>query len=760
MAKAKHKRGGVPRGWHPPDPTTATGQRGLRAFNAGHFDEAIAAWTPLAPHDERVRAALAEAHFRRGLAGTMEDGGLGDLRQAVGLVADEPRFHYHLGLALHRAGDLPAAGAAYRAALARDPAFPGAGLALATAALERDPVADLAALPGSTPQVRATLAPVRALLRGATPETAGGDAPAQLWRGLALIGAGDGAARRALDDERSLPAGAAKVRRYYRGAAAAGAGDEDAALAAWQGVHEDANGPHRPWLRQNLTALVLRRLEVLREGDDPAEAAALARVALPLAEGAGGAALGEALIAALDRGACRAAEAGDWARATILWERARGALGSGKGLGSPRSLHHNLALAYEAQERWVEAAESWRAMLRTRTRRPAAGDGGELSDAQWSWVRKRVIEDYRRADRPGEAVAIFRQAIKADPDALDLRVQLADALLANEQPQAAENELGRVLEHDPRHVEARLRLAAARFALQEWAAAEGHLRVALAVAPDRDDVRRQIAETILGRADQLHEYMNFAAAAAAYEEGAAFAPDDYRFPMGRARVAFDQRKPKVARAALERALARGADDPGAWTEAIASWAIEGKLDEARATLARAEAAITATPEFYIGVATALLDHDASASPLDFLLGPPPARQDSAQGAPWTALASELLERAVAIRPGDTGPRLHIAASLLVTNRDLALRYAEEAGHLAPDDPAVLRVVGLVQAVNDRKREAKETLRRAARLARQVGDATMAREIDEVRREVDSPFFGLALSAPFLGDLDLEDAPFL
>src|SRR5207245_6102482 len=101
-----------------------------------------------------------------------------------------------------------------------------------------DPAADLAALPGSNPEVRATLAPVQALLLGATPETAGGDAFAQLWRGLALVGAGDGAARTALDDERPLPAGAAAVRRYYRGVAAAGAGEEGAALADWQGAYE------------------------------------------------------------------------------------------------------------------------------------------------------------------------------------------------------------------------------------------------------------------------------------------------------------------------------------------------------------------------------------------------------------------------------------------------------------------------------------------------------------------------------------------
>src|SRR5436190_17230224 len=123
-------------------------QRGLHAFQAGRFAEAIVAWTPLAERDPAARAALAEAHFRRALATPPLAPALDDLRRAAALAPDQPRYRFHLGRYLHRSGELAAAIEQYRAVLKHDSSWAGAAKLLALAALEQNPRADLAVLPG------------------------------------------------------------------------------------------------------------------------------------------------------------------------------------------------------------------------------------------------------------------------------------------------------------------------------------------------------------------------------------------------------------------------------------------------------------------------------------------------------------------------------------------------------------------------------------------------------------------------------------
>ena len=279
----------------------------------------------------------------------------------------------------------------------------------------------------------------------------------------------------------------------------------------------------------------------------------------------------------------------------------------------------------------------------------------------------------------------------------------------------------------------------------------------LAQQPEREEVRRQVAQLLLKRGEQLHGVQRFPAAIQAFEEGRQLAPDDYRFPLNLARISFDQRKVKQARDWLERALELGADRPDAWAQVIEAWAVADQLDEARAVLARAEAALPPTPQFYLALAVLLLTRKAQ--PASSLPGffdpptPPPQPVDNA----WSQLALELLDRAVALRPGDAEVPTQIAAALLSLRPDLALRYAEAAGRLAPDDPQTLRLLGLTLGLNDRQREAKETLRRAARLARLGGNAALAQEIDDLRRDIDNPMLGYLLRlGPLLGDLDLDD----
>jgi tetratricopeptide (TPR) repeat protein len=760
--KGRHKR--------PPTPTLDQRQLGLQAFRAGRLDEAIALWSELAQQDAQIVAALAEAHFRRALMRPAGEEQVADLRRAATHVPGELRYQYHLGLALHRVGNLAMAIEFYRTVLQRDAGRPGAGMMLALAALEQDADTDLAALPGSTPEVRQALAPVQALLRSEMPAPEGDGPVERLWCGLGLLQAGDAGAREMLADTRPLRSmQATAVRRYYQGVAAAQAGDLDAAMQAWQ--HLDEQGTHTPWLLQNVAAILPRSLREQCEVGDLDRAVTTAQRWVSLAKSSP--ALGEALVLTLDRAAHAVAAAGDWARATALWEGARQVVSSSTALGSPRPLLHNLALANEAQERWLEAAEAWRALLRTRPRgrvgsktkegvaetaAAAPADSspreGGLSEAEWTWVRGRVIECYKRAGAPGEAVAVYRQAIKADPNALELRLQLADALLANEQDQAAINELQRLLQLDPQHIEAQFRLASAYMERGAWYAAEQTMRRVLRQHPDHAEAQRHMARLLLERGQDLLAIGLDDAATPLFEEGQRLAPDEYQFPLNLARIAIGRRKLKRARDLLERALALATERPLAYLQAIECWVVANEIDAARAVLHRAEAALPLTSEFYLDLGLLLLKRSRP-QPLLSPYGrstPPAPPADT----PWSRFAEEVLERSVELQPDDERLSAHLVDDLLELRPDLALRYAEEATRRAPDEPHRLMVLGLAQALNHRAAEAKDTLRRAAGLARRQGDLILVQDIESFRRQVDNPLLPLMLRLdPLLDEWDDE-----
>jgi tetratricopeptide (TPR) repeat protein len=191
---------------------------------------------------------------------------------------------------------------------------------------------------------------------------------------------------------------------------------------------------------------------------------------------------------------------------------------------------------------------------------------------------------------------------------------------------------------------------------------------------------------------------------------------------------------------------------------IDCWAVANQLDKARDVLARAERALTLTLDFYCSLGVLLLTRHAPPARMNPLAIP--ARQAQPTDGAWVELATELLDRAVALDPEDAQTRLRIATELMSIRPDLALRYAEEGVRLAPADPRTLMLLGLLLGLNERSREAKDVMRRAARLARQQGDQELARNIDSLRQQVDSPFLSMLLRlGPLVEDLDLDDEPF-
>lgn len=745
-------------------------QQGLRAFAANSFDVALACWSSLDASDPQVAAALAETHFRRALTRSADPTSqITDLRYALKLVPDEVRYLYHFGMALHRGGHLQDAIRNYRELLQQRPGWAGAGVVLALAELAQKPQVKLAELPGSTPEVRAALAPVQALLLGETPPAAPGGANETmqtLWQGLAGIVTGDGSALTALSDDKPLPtARAVAVRRIYKGVAAAQQGDIATALKQWQRVQED--GVWFPaWLLDNMVSALVEQLQSLIASDDTLDDDTINLVCKLVKASVRHSALNPLLLQALDRAAQQAVAAGDWQYAILLWEDARQLVSSSSNLGSPRPLLHNLALGYEMLEEWATAADMWRAMLRTRPRKTKQADEEQpaadplaYTDEQWAWIRKRVITCYKQAGEPGEAVKVFRQAIKADPNDLDMRIQLADALLANDQYQASFNELQRILQVDPKYIEAHLRLAEMHSESDNWGAAERSLHIVLEQQPEREDIRRQIVRLTLQRGNHFHAMGMMDAARRIFQEGQAFDPTDYQFPLNLARIAIDERKYAQATELLEQTLELAGDNTQAYVYAIDCWVVASKRDEARALLERAERDLTLTPDFYIELGTQLLTRSTPQPEFPMLFGGEPKAKPRPDTEAWRELALNVLQRGVALKPDDARVHIRIATELLLLDSAVALEHAERATQLVPDEPGSLILLGLLQGLNDKARDAKATLRNAARLARQQGKPELAQNADQLREQVGTPFLRFSLQMQAMGDMyddDLDD----
>ena len=99
----------------------------------------------------------------------------------------------------------------------------------------------------------------------------------------------------------------------------------------------------------------------------------------------------------------------------------------------------------------------------------------------------------------------------------------------------------------------------------------------------------------------------------------------------------------------------------------------------------------------------------------------------------------------------SAPRIFSTAWTSLTQHASQMTSAFGAGRIADGS------LGLVQGLNKHSREARDTLRRAAGLARRQGDVALAQQIESMRQDIDNPLLHLALRmGPLLGDDDLDD----
>jgi tetratricopeptide (TPR) repeat protein len=369
-----------------------------------------------------------------------------------------------------------------------------------------------------------------------------------------------------------------------------------------------------------------------------------------------------------------------------------------------------------------------------------------------TWLRRRALECYRKAGQLDGAIAQYRAAIKTNPDDFDLRLELADALLANDQVIAGRNELRRILARDPGHQEARAKLAEFHQTRGETWEAERLWREAVDADPDFEPAKRGLAELLRQRGHGEFQAGYHARARDTYAAALKLTPTDVDLlaSIGYAELLLNNET--AARAYFEDALAQGT--PDAYTHVFDRWTWKGNPNEARQIVARAEAAPVAMPHFYVNAAGTAF-RAAQPPALDpFAVGP---KKKTPSADSWEDLGQTLVAKAMSAAADRADVYQHIVGEVGLVRPELALPAAEKLVTLSPDDPAVLVGLALMQGMTDRRREARDTLRKAAQLARKRNDSQLIAEIENMRRALDDPLFGtLSRLLPMMGDLDFED----
>lgn len=692
--------------------------RGQHAFHQGDYDTAIAAWTQALEEKPPagVTAALAEVYLRRGLTRFYREGqrkaGLSDLEEAASLVPDDARYAYHLGLAQHHLGHLDAALVAYRLALAANPSLLRAAELAVLAMLEQGQTPSETAAWKALPPERQVEFGLFLRLLGGQPSAAGAGTPttegARLWHALASLQSGDAVARDVLlsiGQDGDKPAAVRAVAAYVLGLDALRCDRQEEALAHWEAAHR--LGMDTPALRENLYQLYYTQAEGEMEQGRWANAAALANAARSLSPGE------RELIALASAAHFRA---GHSEAQTGRWQQALGYLEKARELGeNSRGLLQNLALAYEKAGRFGQAADLWRQVVRRRPRKASAHDA--LTPQQVALLWGHVAECYRRAGDVEEAISTLRNAVKNDPKNTDLRLELVDALVADDRWTAARNEIKRILKKEPENVGALVR--SARIEEGSWypARAQSIWRQILALDPSHLEARERLAELLERKGDRLVRFGMADQALEHYHEALTWMPEEPYLYLACADCHFDKDAAEAAREEMERAFALQPDDLEVYHSAVDLCHTQDRPEEAEWVISRAEE--LAVPReagrrlpagFYLDLAECCFKR----------------RQ--------TEVGDDYVRRAEQSAVGDVDGLVVVAVFYLARDEEgRAVTFLDEALRLDPEHGAANLHMGMSYAWALEMREANRHWRRARRTARQTGDRELLEAVEMASR---------------------------
>jgi len=530
-----------------------------------------------------------------------------------------------------------------------------------------------------------------------------------LWRGLAALDAGDHEqALAVLDGVLQAPSNATEqdMAHYYLGVLSARDGDWSEARRHWNAAC--AAGLAMSRLVDNLGEVYHRLAEErLVDGDING---ALGAATEALRHRPGDRRLAELVSHAHQRLAHEAASASQWPVALEHWEAADEVEG-----GSFR-LAYNLALVYERAGLFLAAGEKWREALRRRPRRDDHPDA--ISDEQVAQLWRRAAEAYSHAGEYDEAVHVYRQAVKWNPDNVETRLALAEALLTNGQVQAAENELYRILKRDPDNVPALLRQGEVLAVSGGWWYGRTPVtcwKRVLELEPDNPTARQLLADFYQDQAEFQLSWGHDVRAVEMYQLALEYQPRSGPILAALGGCYLRMADEASARLYIEEALANAPADLGVYDEIIHAWLDVERPDRAWDVMEKAEAAIDVIPyEFYVTQAHHCI-HTSS---------------DLAR--PW-------LERAVEKAPPGE-PVLAMIGEMAVSARalEIAQEYLERAVAAGQAAGQVYLMLGIVAVWRGDRGAADGHWNEAQRIARQEHDAELIERVQMARLFFSAP----------------------
>ena len=484
-------------------------RRALAKLDEGLIDDALnlARSAAKSANDEdtlnRANEIVGEMHFRSAAEAVDGVTRLEHLDAALKLFPNELRFHYHRGIALMQVEKPSDALAAFnRVALAE----PENANVRSLIGIAKVAAGDTLAPDDGQAGANSLDALIVKLQKGAkgrdiAPLLEGPffKAHLEIWQALLKMYESDTSAPAAILEEPARadslqtdsPMVDSPILAYYRGVAALRKKDVAAAKSAWAAIESVVA---TPWASANFVGMATERVADLREREQWSEIVSFVDD-LPTdgKETAVTKALAEQVGYAYAQLGYVAAQEDEWRQARTYWKQASKHVNN-------RQLAQNVALAEEALELWVTAAEAWREVVKRRPRKKDHPD--YLTDMQVATIWKHAANCYWREDLLEDALTCLKSAVKYAPENIEIRLELVDLYVYDDREDAAMNELDRILKMEPKSLAALERKGA--IASQGWRNdAEEIWRKILEIDPSHKSAAERLARTYLERAERV-----------------------------------------------------------------------------------------------------------------------------------------------------------------------------------------------------------------------------------------------------------------